>query len=182
MLVAVTQAFGLLAAGVMYAGGRGVEKDESKAAHWWAAAAAQGIALAQFNLGTCGLSNSLYCVQINTRYCDRRTDVPKRARRAQRRIKSRKVVGGSCCAGSCFSAIQDWSPSPFPQLIPYSSDFSMPVAGMMYAEGRGVVKNEGKAVKWWEAAAAVEGDAEVQFNLGTSSLSRWVDSSFRDVL
>ncbi len=36
----------------------------------------------------------------------------------------------------------------------------------MYAEGRGVAKDEAKAVQWW-AAAAAQGDADAQFNLGT---------------
>jgi hypothetical protein len=40
-------------AGLHYARGRGVAKDESKAAQWYAAAAAQGHAQAQFNLGMC---------------------------------------------------------------------------------------------------------------------------------
>jgi TPR repeat protein len=38
-------------AGMSYAQGRGVAKDESKAVHWWQAAAAQGVAEAQYNLG-----------------------------------------------------------------------------------------------------------------------------------
>ncbi len=38
--------------GVCYDQGQGVTKDLSKAAHWFAAAAAQGVAQAQFNLGT----------------------------------------------------------------------------------------------------------------------------------
>jgi hypothetical protein len=37
----------------MYDQGRGVVKDESKAAQWFAAAAAQGHANAQYNLGIC---------------------------------------------------------------------------------------------------------------------------------
>ncbi len=39
--------------GVSYAQGQGVAKDESKAAEWFAAAAAQGHADAQNNLGMC---------------------------------------------------------------------------------------------------------------------------------
>jgi TPR repeat protein len=39
--------------GVSYDEGRGVAKDQSKAAQWYAAAAAQGFAHAQFNLGMC---------------------------------------------------------------------------------------------------------------------------------
>jgi TPR repeat protein len=41
-------------AGLSYAGGRGVARDESKAVQWWQAAAAQGDADAQLNLGVCG--------------------------------------------------------------------------------------------------------------------------------
>ncbi len=40
-------------AGVSYAEGRGVSKDESKAVQWYGAAAAQGHAQAQYNLGLC---------------------------------------------------------------------------------------------------------------------------------
>ncbi len=40
-------------AGIRYAEGRGVAKDESKAVQWYAAAAAQGHVDAQFNLGMC---------------------------------------------------------------------------------------------------------------------------------
>ncbi len=40
-------------AGVRYAEGRGVDKDEAKAAQWYEAAAAQGLAQAQHNLGLC---------------------------------------------------------------------------------------------------------------------------------
>jgi TPR repeat protein len=39
--------------GICYSQGQGVVKDESKAAHWFAAAAAQGHADAQYNLGLC---------------------------------------------------------------------------------------------------------------------------------
>jgi hypothetical protein len=39
-------------AGVMHDKGLGVAKDEAKAAKWFAAAAAQGIAPAQYNLGS----------------------------------------------------------------------------------------------------------------------------------
>jgi TPR repeat protein len=38
-------------AGVCYADGLGVSKDEAKAVEWYSAAAAQGHAQAQFNLG-----------------------------------------------------------------------------------------------------------------------------------
>ncbi len=37
----------------------------------------------------------------------------------------------------------------------------------MYDDGRGVAKDESKAVKWWEAASA-QGNREAQFNLGTA--------------
>ncbi len=43
----------VLMAGACYLEGRGLAKDESKAAQWWQAAAAQGHADAQYNLGTC---------------------------------------------------------------------------------------------------------------------------------
>jgi TPR repeat protein len=39
----------------MYADGRGVAKDESKAVSWWTAAAEQGVARAQFALGSTAL-------------------------------------------------------------------------------------------------------------------------------
>ncbi len=39
------------------------------------------------------------------------------------------------------------------------------MAGVQYAEGRGVAKDEAKAVQWWQAAA-VQGHAQAQFNLG----------------
>ncbi len=41
----------LMHAGLCYAHGQGVRKDDSKAAHWWSAAAAQGVSQAQFALG-----------------------------------------------------------------------------------------------------------------------------------
>ncbi len=40
-------------AGVHYAEGRGVAKDEAKAVQWWQAAAVQGYAQAQLKLGKC---------------------------------------------------------------------------------------------------------------------------------
>ncbi len=42
----------MIVSGVCYHNGEGLSKDWSKAAHWFAAAAAQGYAQAQFNLGT----------------------------------------------------------------------------------------------------------------------------------
>jgi TPR repeat protein len=53
------------------------------------------------------------------------------------------------------------------------------MAGVHYAQGRGVAKDESKAVQWWQAAAA-QGHAQAQFNLGlcvTRSLSAFAGSS-----
>jgi TPR repeat protein len=50
-----------LTAGAMYAGGRGVAKDESKAVKFWEAAAAQGFVQAQFNLGTDSPQATVMC-------------------------------------------------------------------------------------------------------------------------
>ncbi len=46
-------------AGICYEHGQGVTKDEAKAAHWYAAAAAEGVAQAQFNLGMCARAQLL---------------------------------------------------------------------------------------------------------------------------
>jgi TPR repeat protein len=40
--------------------GQGVAKDESKAVQWWQAAAAHGLAQAQFNLGICVARGTLW--------------------------------------------------------------------------------------------------------------------------
>jgi TPR repeat protein len=41
----------------LYSKGQGVDKDESKAVQLWAAAAAQGLGQAQFNLGITDLTD-----------------------------------------------------------------------------------------------------------------------------
>ncbi len=49
----------LLIAGAMYAKGKAVTQDDAKAVQWYAAAAAQGYAEAQFDLGTTHFSSSM---------------------------------------------------------------------------------------------------------------------------
>ncbi len=45
------------------------------------------------------------------------------------------------------------------------TDCCVPMAGVSYDAGRGVVKDESKAVQWWQAAAAQD-NAQAQHNLG----------------
>jgi TPR repeat protein len=62
VFVSLTCSFEVLAtdcfmlAGVLYAEGRRVAKDKSRAVQWWQAAAAQGHAQAQYSLGTSAFS------------------------------------------------------------------------------------------------------------------------------
>jgi TPR repeat protein len=98
-----------------YAKGEGVPKDESKAVHWYEAAAAQGHDKAQYSLG----------MFISYQYCFVSCVVAKRRSRTS--------------------------------------------AGVRYDEGRGVTQDKSKAVQWY-AAAAAQGHAEAQYNLGTSVL------------
>jgi TPR repeat protein len=58
----------LLMAGMSCAQGRGVVKDESKAVQWYAAAATQGFAHAQFNLGMC-VARGTTLLSMNTHTC-----------------------------------------------------------------------------------------------------------------
>jgi TPR repeat protein len=50
--------------GVLYDSGQGVAKDESKAAQWFAAAAAQGHADAQYNLGMCDRARDSFACSL----------------------------------------------------------------------------------------------------------------------
>jgi hypothetical protein len=46
----------------------------------------------------------------------------------------------------------------------------------MYADGRGVAKDESKAAKW-HAAAAAQGHAEAQFVLGSTVIDSFIIAS-----
>ncbi len=98
-------------------------KDQSKAVQWYAAAAAQGHAEAQYYLGRFALQSAIV---------------------------------------SLVSLILNWR----------SLGAS---AGMCYAKGEGVTKDESKAVHWYEAAAA-QGYVDAQFSLGMCFFRRlWDD-------
>jgi TPR repeat protein len=54
------------------------------------------------------------------------------------------------------------------------------MVGLSYAQGLGVVKDESRAAQWY-AAAAAQGDASAQYNLGIAYADLpwlvWIDSS-----
>jgi TPR repeat protein len=106
-------------AGTCYFQGRGVPKDEAKAVFWYSAAAADGSAEAQLNLGMFALVRLLRVGQTSRGMCS--------------------DAGSLCCAGIC------------------------------YANGHGVAKDEAKVVHWF-AAAAAQGHPQAQLNLGISPL------------
>ncbi len=153
-----------------YARGQGVAKDESKAVQWWAAAAAQGHVEAQFNLGTtllaayyyflfpfsrcafdCGLSVELWYQRgQGVGQDDSKAAQWWQAAAMQGHAEAQYYVGMCKRVRICRSGALD----SFPLF-----------AGVCC--GLGMTKDQSKAVQWW-AAAAAQGHAEAQFNLGMS--------------
>ena len=131
--------------GLMYATGRGVPKDDAKAVGWWQKAAAQGDATAEFSLG------GMY-------YQGR--GIPKDGDKAFKLWLRAADQGNAAAEGALVLAFEQ-----------YQKDAAQGNAaaqcnlGIMYARGRGVPKDESKAVEWLQKAA-VHGIAVAQSELG----------------
>ena len=115
--------------GFMYEAGRGVGKDVAKAASFYQKAASQGESFAQFHLG---------------RMYEAGRGVPKDEQKAMELFLKAAEEGEHA-----YAKIAD---TPYQILVRSGDSFALRHLGKIYEEGRGVPKDEQKALEWFEKA------------------------------
>jgi TPR repeat protein len=154
--------------GVMYANGKGVPKDESKAVEWYRKAADQGLAGAQNNLGVMyadgrGVSkDETKAVEWYRKAADQGlAEAQNNLKVLSERIKQQTP-----------ETVTEQSPatadSDLEQLLALANQGNAHAQfhlGLKYENGEGVLKDETKAVECYRKAAE-QGYVEAQYNLG----------------
>ena len=174
--------------GLMYGKGRGVIKDNIKAIKWWELAAEQGDGKAQTNLGWMyekgkGVQKDF---QKAAKWYQLAADqgIAKAQEKLnlllQDKIKNKPIKVHKELVDNSFhtnaktfqdglSAFNKEDYKTAHQLFLKLAEEGVATAqynlGLMYGKGRGVVKDNIKAIKWWELAAE-QGDGKAQTNLG----------------
>ncbi|WP_220427331.1 Sel1-like repeat-containing protein kinase family protein [Eggerthella lenta] len=145
--------------GLHYWSGRGVERDEARAADWWRKAAEHGNAMAQFNLG--------WCYQDG--YGVERDDA--RAAEWYRKAAEQGNARAQNSLGSCY-----WDGRGVEQDYAQAAEWYRKAAeqgnaraqfnlGLYYWSECGVERDDARAAKWFRKAAE-QGDTMAQNNLG----------------
>ena len=174
--------------GLMYAKGKGVVKDYSKAIKWWTLAAEQGNGKAQTNLGWVyekgkgvpidfekatkwyqlasdqGIAKAQDKLNLFSKEkIDNKTqDSPKGLTDNSFYLNAKNFQDGL----NAFNK-EDFESAHqlFLQLAEQGVSKAQYNLGLMYAKGKGVVKDDSKAIQWWTLAAE-QGDGKAQTNLG----------------
>jgi hypothetical protein len=136
----------------VYEKGKGVPIDVQKAAKWYQLASDQGIAKAQEKL------NLLSKEKVKSKS----QDAPKGLLDNSFYLNAKNFQDGL----NAFNK-EDYKSAHqlFLQLAEQGIAKAQYNLGLMYAKGKGVVKNDSEAIKWWKLAAE-QGDGKAQTNLG----------------
>ncbi len=139
---------------VMYEEGRGVLKDEKKAASWYGQAAANGHADAQYHFAEYEFDKAIFWQEESKRKesgAEGKSKQEESVRRAEDLGKYKQRL----------SSAVSWYNKAAEQNQPEAQY----VMGRLYASGEGVGQNFAEAVRFYEMAAA-QGHAKAQFYLG----------------
>ena len=174
--------------GLMYAKGKGVVKDYSKAIKWWTLAAEQGNGKAQTNLGWVYEKGKGVPIDVEkaTKWYQLASDqgIAKAQDKlnlfSKEKIENKTQDSPKGLTDNSFylnaKNFQDGlnafnkedfesAHQLFLQLAEQGVSKAQYNLGLMYAKGKGVVKDDSKAIQWWTLAAE-QGDGKAQTNLG----------------
>ncbi len=147
--------------GFMYAKGRGVEQDYTKAVSWYRKAAQQGDALAQANLGL------MYVQGQGVEQDDEEAVSWYRKAAEQGDALAQTNLGLMYAQGRGVEQDYTKAVSWYKEAAEQGDALAQTNLGFMYAKGRGVEQDDEEAVSWYRKAAE-QGDALAQHNLGFS--------------